>query len=709
MVSSGSEESRCDIVVALTGNPNVGKSTLFNVLTGESVRVGNWPGVTVELKYGVRDYKGRRLCLVDLPGIYGISATSREEVISREFMIAGNADVIVVLVDSTSPERTMYLAIQVLELTPNVIIAFTKVDEAHSKGIHIHFNEIERDLKVPVIATAAIRGEGIRELLDAIVGRARRGDARNRLVVDYGVLEPFIKKAESFIREGGFLPSYPSRWVAVRLLEGDPRLEEILAGSGGEDVIQRISEVRATVRKELGIDVSEYLVKKRFEFVDHIARKAIVRTAIKARARFIEEVLQKPVIGPAVSTIIIFLTFFIAFALNTGFPLNIVLNTLGLSREASAVEEFSLSGLLSAFFGWLSRTTSTTLSSVGPVWLSSLISNGIITGVGSVLTFLPLIFLVSVLLAMLEDSGLAPRMAVSLHTFFSKFGLSGRAIYPFIISLGCNVPAVLASRTSIDEHERYELIFSVPFIPCQARLVVALAFATAFFNDPLSQALTIFFVYVIGTAVALITSLIIRRLWFKDRAPPELLLELPPIHSPKARVVWWLSWDSTKHFLRKAGIIIFALSVVVWLLVYTGPQGYLGPTGDVASSYASVMGRAIAPALAPLGLRGGDAWRLGFALINGFVAKEVVLDSLVVVYGGGEDPINVLKGIGISRAQALSILTFVTLYVPCLATLAVILQESRSIKMTLLAIVYMLSLAYVTSLLVFLIANAVLA
>jgi len=719
--------SGCDVTVALAGNPNVGKSTLFNVLTGETAHVGNWPGVTVELKEGIREHRGSKICFVDLPGTYGISATSMEEVIAREFIISGQPDIVAVLVDSTAPERTIYLAVQIMELVPNVLIVLTKYDEAHAKGVHIHVDKLEEYLGVPVVPVSAITGEGIRELLDAIVDFRKRLKRTEPLRIDYGGLEYFIREAQAVLEGSEFLKKlpitcrycpvkgkheaegsealkiFPSRWAAIMLLEGDPRLEEMLREAGEKEVLQKIGRLRESARRIIGKDLTEYVIKTRFDFVDSIIRKVVVRSEIKAGGDA-GDIFQRPVVGALASFGLIFAVFLAVFSINTGFPLNIIMDFLGRPDLAEAIEAFSISGLVGDGFTALANAAAWALEPYAPEWFVSLLADGIITGIGSVLSFFPLILMVFLFLAALEDSGLAPRMAVSFHNFFSKFGLSGRAIYPFVVSLGCNVPGVMASRTSLDDEERVELVLSVPFIPCQARLVVALAFSLALFTSPFLQAGTIFLVYLIGILVALLTSVAVRRLYFKKREPPELLIEIPPIHKPKLKVVWWLTWDNTKHFLRKAGVIIFTFSIIVWALLYLGPTGYLPeqhPENFFEYSYAAIIGRWIAPILAPFGLNADQGWRVGFSLLNGFVAKEVVLDSLAVLYGGNVDPVAAIQYLGLTPAQGLAILVMIMLYLPCIATLAVMYQELRKGKLVLLALLYMLGVAYLVSLIVY--------
>ncbi len=700
-VGSG-KASNCDARVALVGNPNVGKSTLFNVLTGETVHVGNWPGVTVELKEGLRVHGGRRICFIDLPGTYGISATSLEEVVTREFIVTQRPDLVAVLVDATAPERTIYIALQILELTPNVIILFTKADEAHSRGVHIHYDKLEEYLGVPVVPVSALYGEGLRDFLEAIVNFRKRVRRKEPLKIDYDGLEYFIQDITRVISGSKALRNYPPRWVSVRLLEGDDRLEEIIVKAGEKTILKEVSRIKQAAMSSLGKDLTGLMMRTRFEYADSLLRKVVVRSEIKSKEEI--DVFQKPFIGPLLSVLILFAAFFTVFAINTGFPLNVIAEFTGRPDLAAAIEEYSISGLLEAGFTFLSDWFSAFMGPVAPHWVVSLVSDGIISGLGAVLSFFPLILMVSLFLAALEDSGIAPRMATSFHEFFSKFGLSGRAIYPYLISMGCNVPGVMASRTSLDESERYEVIMSTPFIPCQARLVVALAFASAISASPLIQASVVLIVYLVGFSVALITSALVRRIYFKESGGPELVIELPPLHSPKAKVVWWITWDNTKHFLHKAGVIIFSLSIVVWGLLYLGPQGYLPDvygSNFFQYSYAAMLGKAVAPFLTPLGLSFQQGWKVGFALINGFVAKEVVLSSIQMLYGGAVDPEAAIRALGLNTAQLLAILVYIMLYVPCMATLAVMYQESKSLKLTLGGLMYMLVVAYVLSLITY--------
>jgi len=695
-----------DTTVAVVGNPNVGKSTLFTRMTGEITRIGNWPGVTVERKEGVRVHRGVRIRFVDLPGTYGLTATSLEETIARNYIISGEPDIVLVLVDATAPERSLYLAVQVLELTPNVIVVFTKTDEMEKLGIHVHFDKLESILKVPVVATSAIRGTGIRELLDLIVDfPAKRGFRSEQLRVDYGGLEPFILEVMHAIQESSALRGFPKRWAAVRLLEGDDDLESKLVASDEKELLAKVREIREAIKRGIGKDPVELVVSARFNYVHNLASKVVVRVE---RRRGIEEALEKllskPVLGPLASALMLFLSLLIVFSVNTGFPLNVVLDHMGLPNLAELVEGYSVSGLLERGFALLGSLIKGKLAETNPV-LASLVADGIAAGVGAVLSFLPLVLMVFVFLSALEDSGVLPRLAISIDFLLNRFGFTGKAIYPLVVSLGCNVPGVLASRAASEEKERLQTVVATPFVPCQARLVVLLAFLTALFESPLSQALALISFYATGILVFLATGAVLRRLVFKVKEPPELILEAPPIHKPNLRVVWWLSWDYTKHFLKRAGTIILGLSIVTWLLSNFGSSGF---TDRVEDSLAFALGRLVSPALAPFDLKGEVAWIVGFSLLVGFVAKEAILEAIVSASRGVAGVSEAIVALGLSIPQAYAILLFATLYVPCLATVAVVYQETRSVRLTAYQILYMISAAYLLSFVAYSIAKAIL-
>ncbi len=679
----------CRNVIALAGQPNVGKSTLFNRITGEIAHVGNFPGTTVEISVGVAKVDGEELCIIDLPGTYGLSASSAEERVARRILLSGLPQVAVVIVDGTNLERTLYLAIQLLEMFPRVVIALNKWDVLHRKGIHVNVEKLSRILGAPVVPISALTGEGVRDLLIEVL-KERNRIPRQPLRVDYGPLEPYIKELESVL-EGRNPFIYASvRWVAVAALEGDEEVLERIRALD-EALYSEIASVIDRARKSVGEKLDEIITEARYSFAERVAKECVVEVKVGEEVfSVVDRVFLNPWLGSVASIALLAAVFFAVFSINTGYPLSILLAHLGLPSVAESIESYSLSGLIGNAISLASSWLYSALEPRCGDACASLVAYGALGGVGVVLSFLPLVFTIMLVLAALEDSGLGPRMASALHGFFSRFGLSGRAIYPLLTAFGCNVPAVLGSRAALDPVERVEIVASVAFVPCQARLVVLAAFVTFIFSSPLLQALAMTSVLLGGVLLYLITSKIIR-LVLGVKNPPELVLEIPPIHRPSLRVVWWNSWEQTKHFLKKAGVLIFALSLVSWILLHFGPRGYVGD--DIGASFAALMGYALAPLFSHLyGMKLSTAWRVAFATIVGFFAKEGIL-AVFAQLGGG----NIASALGMSQKQAFAILLFFMYYLPCLATAVVMHQELRSIKKTFAAVTYMILTALAIS------------
>lgn len=680
------------IRVALVGQPNVGKSTLFNVLTGESVRVANWPGTTVSKYEGEITYRGRKIHVVDLPGIYGLSTLTIEERIARKYILGGEADAYVVLVDATLPEKTLALALQVLEITPKVVVVFTKMDMVHSRGIHINLEGFSNRLGVPVVGLSAAKGYGINSLLDAIINVAEGHHPRKPLKLDYGVLELYIEMLEDALRPYNEKVGYPIRWAAIKLLEGDSELIEELRERLDKEVFERVMEIVKDAERQVGKSLREYIAITRFSRLMEICRGLVLRRKLPARASpALANIFYNPIAGPLVSFGIILALLIIAFTINTGFPLTLVLERLGFEEAAALLEQYSVSNLMGAA---LERFGAFIKAILGEGPLTSLIVDGVLGGVGAILAFLPLIAIVSAGFAVLEDSGVLPRVAVGTHSLFSKIGLSGHSVFPVMTSFGCNVPGVLVTRATPNAWERLKLILTVPFIPCQARLVVILALASAI--GPLGGLLAIL-TYVIAIVVfAMLNALVDRALRSERQA--EILLELPPLHKPIPKVVWWTVKLHVTHFLTKAGIVILAASLALWFL--TSFDAGLSYVGNVEDSIGGAIAGAISPVLSPFGISGIRATIVALSLIVGFVAKELVISALLISTGA-ETVQEALGALELSPAQVASLMIFTTLYVPCVATLIAIYTESRSAKIALAAIALMLSIAYVTSLVIY--------
>ena len=694
------ERRQCDIVAALLGAPNVGKTSLFNALTGRAEAVANWPGVTVDIKTAVVRRNGTRICIVDLPGAYGLSGSGPEEKVTRDFILREKPDVIIALAESTNLEKSLYLPLEAREATSRVVVVLTKMDAAREQGISIDLEGLSKDLDAPVVATSALREEGLDELVRRIPEAARR-EGRG-LRIDYGGLERYVEEVERLLdAKCRGLPLDP-RWLAVRLLEGLEWTRDVLeeyCGVNAREVLEEVERLREEYRRTTGHDPAADAVAARYRLVEEIVRRRVVRHEVETRLAWLDNILMHPAVGPVASLLILLAVFFIVFTINTGFPLNIVLDALGLHAAASMLEEYSLAGLIGSLFDTLSSLVK---EAVAPGWLASLLADGVIGGVGLVLSFTPLIATVYAIMGLLEDTGIAPRMAVAFDPWFRRFGLSGKSLFPAVMSLGCNVPAVMATRILESRRERLAAMLALPLIPCQARLAVLLAFVSVFFarEGPAAAAAAALGIYLIAFAAYLFTAWLFTRL-LGGGGEEEYVLEIPPLKKPSWRVVWWYARSSIIHFLERAGTVILVLSVVTWLATSYTPS--LTPAASVADSIAAALGKMLAPlASIVFGVGHDTAWRLGFAFIEGLVAKEVFLDALAMTAPGGlatASPEQALAYLNLTPAQAFAVLVAVTLYIPCIATLATIYAESRSLKLTLADLGYTLTLATILALL----------
>ncbi|ADM28108.1 small GTP-binding protein [Ignisphaera aggregans DSM 17230] len=684
------ETKGCDIRVALIGQPSVGKSALFNALTGASVKVASFPGTTVEYKVGRVRYKGRSICVVDLPGIYTLMPYTLEETITKLASMEIKFDWYLVLVDSTRFERTFYLALKVLELFPNTVVILSKWDYTKKLGIEIDIQGLSKHLGVPVVATSAVTGYGLEELLDTIIsrGNTEKGIGARIWYEELNeILSGVIKSLGDMARENRM--HIDLFGAILNVLEGDEEVARFLSNLGYSSIVDEVRKIRDGYGSR-GQHLDTYIAKARYRYIDRLVDMYVSRKVPRSVVRgFIDAIFMNRFLGPLTGILTVLSIFIAVFIINTGFPLNIVFSSIGLEEYAEYIESYSLSGLIGQAFDYIINTVYSWLEGFNTV-LADFIANGIIGAVSAVLSFLPLVFMAFIFLSIIEDSGLGPRIAVALHSGFRAFGLSGRAIYPFMISLGCNVPGVLASRTSMDSIERLEIIISTPFVICQARLVILLALVSALFpGDVVRQVATVATIYLGSLALYLLTAKIVRMFIVRERSSPELLLELPEVHMPSAKAVWWDSISLTKHFLKKAGTVIFGLGIVMWFMLSYGFAGYVE---DVSQSFATSIGNILSPIFAPLGVAPSQSWVLGLALFAGFIAKEGILSMLNQIYGELS-----LSAMGVTTIQGLAFIVLFMYYIPCMATLATIYQETRSVKLTLFSLVYSFIIALILS------------
>jgi len=708
----------CDYIVALVGAPNSGKTTLFNVLTGSSEFAANWPGVTVDVRVAVMRIDSKKLCVVDLPGTYSISGDTAEEGVTRTFLAENPVDVIVVLADSTILERSLYLPLEVMSAYDNVILVLTKADEAEKKGISIDVEGLSRELGVPVIMISALGGKGIEELLKVIREYIESKQHPSRgIKIDYGKLSPYIEELAQRIRRLG-VDERRAKWFAAALIQGHEwvieELKRFRSSNGDDDGkdIEEIERLAKHVRDKLhqeGIEPIVEIPRIYYDLAAALYEKYVRKREEEVKLSRFDRLLLHPFLGPVVSGLASFAIILLAYIVATGSPLDSLLDALGFHRAARLVSEYSLVNLVATGMDWLASMVESAIPN--PV-IARMIGEGVLSssyGVGLVISFLPLVAVMMLILGVLEDSGVLTRLAAGFDNVFRRFGVGGKALFPVLVSFGCNVPGVLSTRIMENEEERRAVIFALPFIPCSARLTVILAFAHVFFSSGIEKALVVLVVYSIAITAFLLTLRLFG--YFEGLEPSELVLELTPIKKPSMRVVWWFFWDKIKHFLVRAGTLITVASIILWILASYGPSGYLKyseTSYNPGASYAASIGKAMAPYVELVfGVNESLAWRIGFGLLGGFLAKEIFLDSLAAVspiHGSGGE-FATLKAYGLDPWTALALLVAVTLYVPCISTLSAIYAETRSAKLTTAVLLYDLTVASLVALIIRLIGD----
>ena len=662
--------------VALIGNPNVGKSTLFNALTGENVYIGNWPGVTVEKKEGEFKYNGDVFKVVDLPGVYSLTANSIDEIIARDYIINEKPDLVVNIVDATALERNLYLTLQLMEMGANLLLALNKMDLANSLGIEIDVKKLENLLGVKVVPLTAVKKVGIEELKKAISESVRN---KKFSEIRYPNFEQYIKKTISILQKDENLKNYNLKYLAIKLLEKDRYVEDIVKNSRVWDELKPVLD---SIMKELSKRYGEAelgIVEERYRVIDSIVKEVLKKKAGKlTTTEMLDEVLTDERVG---------------FLLLIPFIWMLFKFTFDVSKPFSAMIEYA--------FAFLSEIVK---SSIPNKFIASLLADGIIAGVGAVLVFFPILAFLFFAISFLEDSGYMARIPFITDRIMNKFGLPGKAVIPLVMGFGCNVPAIMAARTIEDEKDRILTILINPMISCSARLPIYALFAGALFSE--YQGVVIISMYALGLILALISAFLFRTLIFKA-SPSYLIVELPPYHIPHLNVVLKNTWERVYDFLRKAGTIIIFGVVLVWFLSVYGPSGYLGVEALqnpnlIANSYVAVIGKALAPIFSPMGWD----WKACSALVFGVIAKEVVVGSLVILYGVGEENLSNIIVNAFSPISAYAFMAFCLIYLPCIATLAVIKQEIGW-KWAVFAITYEMMLAYVVALIISIVGNLI--
>ena len=646
------------LTVALIGNPNAGKTTVFNNLTGAHQHVGNWPGVTVERKEGVREHDGCLINVVDLPGVYSLTAYSPDEMIARDFVVDERPDVIVDIVDASNLERNLYLAVQLLEMGANLVVALNMMDMAEGRHYSIDLEALSRHLGVPVVPMVASHNRGTDQLLCAIVHAAGGTASVDGFRLTYRKeVEQEIGKLEGMISGTELADRYPAKWVAIKLLEED---EEVATKGVGVDVLGARAESLSRLKQAYGDDAETLIADARYGYITGLVRE-VMRKPSEVRltvSEWIDKVVLNRFLGIPLFLALLYGLFQFTFVLSP-----------------------PLMDWIDEGLGWLGDVA----ADITPEWLGSLLADGVIGGVGSVLVFVPPIFLLFLALSILEDSGYMARAAFVMDRLMHRIGLHGRSFVPLTLGFGCTVPAVMATRTIENPKDRLVTMLAAPFISCGARLPIYILFAAAFFTA--NQGLVIFSMYIIGVIVAVLTAWFLRKRVVTGPSG-HFVMELPPYRLPTIKGAIIHTWERGRLFLVRAGTIIFIAVVVIWLLDYTGT---LEP-----------IGRAIAPIFAPAGF---GQWQSSVALVFGILAKEVVVGTYGTLFTGAEELGGLGQVVGFELGWtpliAYGFMLFTLIYVPCAATIATIKQETNTWRWPIFAIVFPTALAWVVAVLVY--------
>ncbi|MBF0123591.1 MAG: ferrous iron transport protein B [Candidatus Omnitrophica bacterium] len=681
------ESSVADVVgkkklkIALCGNPNAGKTSLFNSLTGSRQHVGNWAGVTVEKKEGYTSFGDYAIEVVDLPGTYSLTAFSMEELIARDYIIHESPDVVINVIDSTNLERNLYLTTQLVELGCKAVIALNMADEAKHKGILIDTKKLGELLGMPVVQTVGSVGTGIKDILrEAVAIKEAQESLSRHIHINYGAeVEEEIKKIQAELRKDPVVSNlYSTRWFTVKLLEHDKQVtEEISAKSGNKDAVLRQVEVsHAHIEKILNDESEIILADARYGFIKGVlaetySHRSFDRITISDK---IDKVLTNRVLGIPILVGLLWIMFQTTFTLGA-YPMGWI---------------DSLVGQISAY-----------LSGIMPNGiLKDLLINGIISGTGGVVVFLPNIMILFFFISLFEDTGYMARAAFIMDKVMHTLGLHGKSFIPMIMGFGCNTSAIMSTRSLENKTDRMLTILINPLISCSARLPVYILLAGTFFGKNAGN--VIFGIYLTGIVLAILIGQVFRKTLFRGEAAP-FVMELPPYRIPSAQSILIHMWEKGSIFLRKVGGVILIAAIIIWFVTAfprpSSTSSSLGTTDVMSESYAGRAGRFIEPVLKPLGF----GWKEGVALLTGVAAKEIVVSTFGVLYQAGDKVNHESAGLRLALKQsmtplaALSFMLFTLIYIPCVGALGAMYRELGSLKWTLFAVGYSLALAWIIS------------
>ena len=630
------------LTFGLLGNQNCGKTTLFNQVTGSNQHVGNFPGVTVDRKSGMLR-QNENTEITDLPGIYSLSPYSNEEIVTREFVLNERPKGIINIVDATNIERNLYLTMQLMELDIPMVLALNMMDEMTGNGGTVYINKMESLLGIPVVPISAAKNEGVDELVAHAIHVAKFQESPGRQdFCEDGPVHRCIHGVIHLIEDHAKRAGIPVRFAATKLIEGDEIILDMLNLSENEK--EMLEHIIVQLEEEEGLDAQAQIARMRYDFIEKLVRETVKKPQ-ESREHLRSEKIDKILTGKytAIPSFVLIMSavFFLTFNVIGAFFQGILENAIELFIESF---DKLLAGL-----------------SVNDT-IRSLVVDGVLTGVGNILSFLPIIVILFFFLSLLEDTGYMARVAFVMDKLLRKIGLSGRSIVPLLIGFGCSVPGVMASRTLPSERDRKMTILLTPFMSCSAKLPIYAFFTAAFFKD--NGGLVMILLYFIGIAVGILVALILKSVYFKGEAVP-FVMELPNYRLPGMKNVVMLLWDKAKDFLQRAFTVIFLASIVIWFLQRFNFT--LNMVTDSKDSILAEIAGIIAPIFSPMGY--GD-WRVCTALVTGFIAKESVVSTLFVLYGTKEAVLGAM-----SMASAFSLLVFCLLYTPCVATIAVVKRE----------------------------------
>ena len=662
------------MIFALVGNQNCGKTTLFNALTGSNQHVGNFPGVTVDQKMGeIKD--GKSGSVVDLPGIYSLRPYTQEEIVTRNFILNEKPDGIINIIDATNIERNLYLTLQLLELRVPMVLALNMMDEVHANGGTVDVRQLSRLIGVPVVPISAVKGEGVSELLDQAVHTAR-GKTLPK-VYDFcapdSPVHRCIHAVVHMIQDHADKAGIPARFAATKLIEGDEGILRQLQLDQNEKEL--LEHCIVQMENERGLDRNAALADMRYSFIESVVEICVVKcheSKEHRRSVRMDKILTGKYTALPVFFGVMFLIFYLTFNL-IGQNLSDFLS-LGIDKLTMLVDK----GL--------------TAYGINPV-VHSLIVDGIFAGVGSVLSFLPIIVTLFFFLSILEDTGYMARVAFVMDRLLRKIGLSGRSFVPMLIGFGCTVPAIMATRTVSSDRDRKMTILLTPYMSCSAKIPIYAVFSAAFF--PKYAAVVMIGLYVTGILLGILLALVLKNTAFRGQ-PVPFVMELPNYRMPSARSVGLLLWEKARDFLERAFTVIFLATIIIWFLQTFDAK--LNVVTDSADSLLAMVGQFISGIFKPLGF---DDWRVATALISGFTAKEAVVSTLGVLLGTNVAALGSVLGSLFTPLSALSFLVFTLLYTPCVAAVAAIRRELRSFWKMLGVVILQCGVAWLAGMLVY--------